>query len=103
MEELLTPQEAARFLKISVRDLRRLCQQRKISYCQISARRRHFTKSQLQDYLGRVTVPARERMVDRRDAVSLPSPRKGGEKAPTSLQGNSGKGFSDIRKELSTL
>jgi excisionase family DNA binding protein len=103
MEEVFTTKEAADFLRLSVRELQKLCKQRRISFCQVSRRKRHFTKEQLEDYLTKVTVRARERKVDRSRSDLLPFSRKGGETTPTSLQGDTGKGFSAIRKELSTL
>lgn len=102
MEEVFTLRQAADYLKISVRSLRELCQQRRIDYSQVTRRKRHFTRQQLEDYLAEVTVPARKRRVDRTALTPLPSPERGGEKKP-SLQEDSRKGFSDIRKELSAL
>lgn len=101
MEGLLGCKEAADFLKISVRDLRRLCQRRQISFFQITRRKRCFSREQLEDYLARVTVSAREKKFDRSGLTPVQFPRKGGEQP--SLQGDSGKGFSDIRKELNAL
>ncbi|MEW6140226.1 MAG: helix-turn-helix domain-containing protein [Thermodesulfobacteriota bacterium] len=102
-DELFTVQQAADYLRISVREIQRLCQQRRIDFYQISPRKRLFARRHIQDFLNEVTVTSLTRKkVDRNAAFPVPCPQRGGE-TKSRLQEDSRKGFSSIRKELSTL
>jgi excisionase family DNA binding protein len=100
--ELFTIEEAANMLKVPVWQVRRWCQQRRISFVQASPRRRLFTREQLEKFIEAATVEARTPKIDKFATTLLPFSGKGGEKCVKS-SGENEKGLATIRKELRDL
>jgi excisionase family DNA binding protein len=100
--ELFTTEEAANILKVPVWQLRRWCQQRRISFVQASPRRRLFTREQLENFIETATVKAKTPKIDKCATPLLPFSRKGGETRLES-SGECENGLAIIRKELRDL
>lgn len=100
---LFTEDQVAEMLLISKRVLRGLCKKRQIGFVRVSPRRRVFTQRHIDKFIQKRAIEPKGRPVDKNAPESVPFPRKGGEKAPTRLQGGSEEDFFAIRKEIATL
>jgi hypothetical protein len=100
MKPLLKPEQAARMLAVSVRRVHALCREGKLEYVSVNRRGdRRFTEKQIQDFIASETVKV-PKSVDKERPVSLPYPRKGGDRSKS--VGDSGQSPS-LREEVRAL
>jgi excisionase family DNA binding protein len=75
---LLTAEQAAQHLGIKPKTVHQLVREGRLACIQVTARDRKFTESQLQEFIDSRTISI-PKIVDKRTAGKLPSPRKGGD------------------------
>ncbi len=80
---LLSPPEAAEFLKITVRDLNGLCRSGELRFVRVTPHKRRFRQVDLDEFIDRRLSP---NAVDRSQSKALPSGRdvisEGGDRKP---------------------
>jgi excisionase family DNA binding protein len=88
---LMSVIDVARTLRIAPKTVHKLVRDRKLGCVQISSKRRLFTQEQVQAYIDSCKVEMR---VDKKRALKLSCPRKGGEKSSRVLD------RANLRKEM---
>ena len=79
LECLLSPLEAAGLLRVCVKTVHKLVNEKKLACVQVTARDRRFTSEQVQEYIRSQSTEVR---VDKRDPRVVSSrPKKGGVKS----------------------
>lgn len=92
---LLTPEQAAAKLQISVRKIHQFVRDGKLPCVQISRKVRMFTEAQLREFIESQTVHAPNKL-DKKSPARLPFPRKGGAKSVEDS-------VTDLGKEIRSL
>ncbi len=79
LECLLSPQEVAGLLQVSVKTVHKLVREKRLSCVQVTSRERRFTPEQVQEYIRSHSTSV---SVDKKDPRPIQSPpEKGGEKS----------------------
>jgi len=80
VERLLTPQQVAEQLAVSVKRIHALCREGKLAYVVVDGRgKRRFTPEQIDAFTAAETVPI-PMPVDKKPRQPLPSAAKGGDR-----------------------
>ncbi len=97
LECLLSPQEVAGLLQVSVKTVHKLVREKRLSCVQVTSRGRRFTPEQVQEYIRSQSTEVRR--VDKKDPRLVQSPpKKGGiERKSTGEIGT------DLVKEIRSL
>lgn len=92
-DKLLTVEEVGEILDLSTKTVHALVRAGELSCVQVTAKKRLFSETQLQDFLRSREKKARKKAVDKRLWNRIPCPQKGGAKSV-------GCSRTDLREEM---